>query len=152
MVWSKLLNIQGISAFTCGLWSTVWCKKDGAVCVLLLPAKYMGHGSCMVGRESPFKWVIGSWVTVNDPLPVQRGGRNLTAGRCGIKQSSRQRFQTLPLIVGSGNKSATKLSLKIPPHLERVATLPCQISDARLTDSDQRPDFLLRPALRFVHA
>ena len=83
MIWPKLLNIQGISAFTCGLWST--------------------------------------------------------------GQSSGQRFQTLPLTVGSGNKSATKLSLKIPPLLERVATLPCEISDARLTDSDQRSDFFAPP-------
>ena len=31
-------------------------------------AKYMGHGSCMVGRELLIEWVSGSQVTVDDLL------------------------------------------------------------------------------------
>jgi len=74
MVLPKLLNIQRISAFTCGLWNTVWCmKKNRAIRVLLLPAKYMGHGSRMVGRGP--RGLLSGWdsrsrFTVNKTLPA----------------------------------------------------------------------------------
>ena len=48
-----------------------WCMKtDGAICVSLLPAKHMSHGSCVVGRGSIFEWISGSWVAVNNTLSV----------------------------------------------------------------------------------
>ena len=34
----------------------------------------MGHGSYLMGHGSHFRWVNGSWVNSNDPLPALLGG------------------------------------------------------------------------------
>jgi len=82
----KLWNIQLVSAFTCGLWNTVWCmKKNEIIFVLLLSTKHLGNGSCMVGRWSLFQWVCGCYHLLFALSPLSRHSASIAAMRWEVQ-------------------------------------------------------------------